>query len=263
MKLIKNPWNELFYDLVRASEMSIKVTSPYVKENAVKNLFAHKKEKVSISLITSFKLMNYYRGASDLSALELILNKKGSVSNFQKLHSKIYIFDDRIAIISSGNLTKGGLVDNYEYGVLLEDESVSEVVGDFSTLLRNDVTGKITFPHISQAKEILMKALKVKSIVLPEIEIEKQNEEIEIFTGGVESIASTLKGWKLEVFNHLLKIPSSNFSLREVNSFLPEFRRKYPKNTQIEAKVRQQLQELRDLGLVEFLGKGRYRKLWY
>jgi len=30
----------------------------------------------------------------------------------------------------------------------------------------------------------------------------------------------------------------------------------------VEAKIRQQLQELRDLGLIEFIDRGVYRKLW-
>jgi type II restriction enzyme len=33
----------------------------------------------------------------------------------------------------------------------------------------------------------------------------------------------------------------------------------HPQNRNIEAKIRQQLQMLRDHGLIEFLGNGRYR----
>jgi type II restriction enzyme len=36
----------------------------------------------------------------------------------------------------------------------------------------------------------------------------------------------------------------------------------YPTNQHITDKIRQQLQFLRDLGLVEFLGDGKYKKLW-
>ena len=34
-----------------------------------------------------------------------------------------------------------------------------------------------------------------------------------------------------------------------------------PQNHNVEAKIRQQLQILRDLGFIEFLGKGQYRKI--
>ena len=41
-----------------------------------------------------------------------------------------------------------------------------------------------------------------------------------------------------------------------------EFSRIYPKNKNIKDKIRQQLQVLRDLSLIEFLGNGIYKKLW-
>ncbi|MGD2080871.1 MAG: hypothetical protein PVJ36_07070 [Nitrospirota bacterium] len=36
----------------------------------------------------------------------------------------------------------------------------------------------------------------------------------------------------------------------------------HPENKFVKAKIRQQLQQLRDLGLIEFLERGVYRKLW-
>jgi type II restriction enzyme len=35
----------------------------------------------------------------------------------------------------------------------------------------------------------------------------------------------------------------------------------HPENRHVRDKLRQQLQVLRDLGLIEFLGRGRYRRL--
>ena len=262
MKLIKNPWNKLFFELAKSSNNSIKITSPFVKENIVSGLFDVKKEDVTVSLITSFKLMNYYMGVSDLSALELIIDKKGIVSNFQKLHSKIYIFDDSTAIISSGNFTNGGLVNNYEYGVLIDDNNVTDIVKDYSDLLNNEITGTISIDEISQARDILSKVPKSRKITLPTIEIQDQKEEVEIFTGGVESIASSLQGWKLAVFNCVLRIPENTFSLNDINKFVPDLKLEFPGNHHIEAKIRQQLQMLRDVGLIEFLGSGMYKKLW-
>ena len=50
------------------------------------------------------------------------------------------------------------------------------------------------------------------------------------------------------------------FDLQEVYAFETELRRRYPGNHNIRPKLRQQLQRLRDAGLVVFLGKGRYRR---
>jgi len=48
------------------------------------------------------------------------------------------------------------------------------------------------------------------------------------------------------------------FTLSELYSYREELARLHPKNRNIEAKIRQQLQLLRDRGVIEFLGKGRY-----
>jgi hypothetical protein len=207
--------------------------------------------------------MNYYTKVSDLNALELILNKKGDIKNFQKLHSKIYIFDNKTAIISSGNLTKGGLITNYEYGILIEEyDFVKKVINDFEKLYESNITGNITIEKINQAKEIISKVPSSKPIELPDIELKKEVELTDIYTGGIDSIKSSLIGWKLEVFNCLLDIPKDYFTLRELDKFIPHLRELFPRNYNIEAKIRQQLQNLRDIGLVQFLGKGKYQKLW-
>jgi HKD family nuclease len=263
MKLIKSPWHGLFCKLVKSSRKSIKITSPFIKEKIVLNLFDSKKPAVKVSLITSFKLMNFYTGASDLNALEVILKKNGVVSNYQKLHSKIYIFDDTTAIISSGNLTVGGLIHNYEYGVLIEDKnSLNEISNDFGDLLKDEATGKISYSEIEKAKDIISKIPKSTPIVLDESEINKKSGEFEIYTGGIETIISSLKGWKLEIFKCLMLLPKPTFSLNDLTQFKTHLQRRFPSNNFIEAKIRQQLQYLRDIGLVEFLGNGKYKKLW-
>ncbi len=263
MQLIKSPWSNLFFEMVRSSSKSIKITSPFVKENVASKIIATKQSKVSVELITSFKLMNYYTGASDLAALEHILEGNGHISNLQKLHSKIYIFDDVRAVITSGNLTNGGLVNNYEYGVLVDDVNLmKQISSDFRLLQSNEMAGVISLQHIADAKAILAKVPKRVSVDLPEFDNVTSVEVSDAYGGGVDSIVSTLKGWKREVFSCIQSLSMPVFSLDDINLFVPHLRAKYPKNNNIEAKIRQQLQYLRDIGLVEFVGKGKYRKLW-
>lgn len=45
-------------------------------------------------------------------------------------------------------------------------------------------------------------------------------------------------------------------------AFEDYLKRRYPKNNYIKDKIRQQLQVLRDQGMIEFLGGGRYKKLY-
>ena len=68
------------------------------------------------------------------------------------------------------------------------------------------------------------------------------------------------RGWTLEVMSCVDRLPEK-FKLSEVYYFSEYLKSRYPENNNIQAKIRQQLQILRDQGLIEFLGNGHYRKL--
>ena len=53
------------------------------------------------------------------------------------------------------------------------------------------------------------------------------------------------------------------FTLEEVYSFEQTLKQKYPNNNFIKDKIRQQLQLLRDKGIIEFVGRGNYKKINY
>ncbi len=67
------------------------------------------------------------------------------------------------------------------------------------------------------------------------------------------------RGWTLDVLNAVRRLGKREFTLGEVYAFRDELAHLHPKNHRIEPKIRQQLQILRDMGFVEFLGRGRYR----
>ena len=69
------------------------------------------------------------------------------------------------------------------------------------------------------------------------------------------------RSWLLDVLFCVNKIPTIDFSLKEMYQFADELQLKHIDNHNIEAKIRQQLQVLRDKGFIEFLGNGQYRKL--
>lgn len=112
--LIKSPWEDIFLDLVEQTEEKLRIASPFIKSKPVEKMISAKSSDVSIEYITSFKLMNFYRKSSDFEALNTILRSNGIIKNYQPLHAKVYIFDQKQAIITSGNLTDGGMNTNYE-----------------------------------------------------------------------------------------------------------------------------------------------------
>lgn len=69
------------------------------------------------------------------------------------------------------------------------------------------------------------------------------------------------RGWIMDVLKCVEKIGSETFSLNQIYSFEQELKSKHPENNFIKDKIRQQLQLLRDKGLIEFTSRGEYRKL--
>ena len=61
----------------------------------------------------------------------------------------------------------------------------------------------------------------------------------------------------------VLKLPKQTFRLEDLYASIQNLRQVHPLNNNIDAKIRQQLQVLRDLNLVEFIDqRGTYRKRW-
>ena len=58
-------------------------------------------------------------------------------------------------------------------------------------------------------------------------------------------------------------IKKEQFTLDELYKFEQKLKSKYPKNNFIKDKIRQQLQILRDKGIIEFVGRGNYKKIKY
>lgn len=69
------------------------------------------------------------------------------------------------------------------------------------------------------------------------------------------------RGWLIELISLIEKLPSKTFSLSDVYAFEPYLRRKFPNNRFVKAKIRQQLQVLRDKHIIKFVGKGAYEKI--
>ena len=68
------------------------------------------------------------------------------------------------------------------------------------------------------------------------------------------------RGWLMDVLACVNKIRDERFTLGEMYAFERELQGRHPGNNNVRAKIRQQLQMLRDRGLLEFEGRGVYVK---
>jgi len=71
------------------------------------------------------------------------------------------------------------------------------------------------------------------------------------------------KGWILDIMLCVDAIPKDVFTLEDIYKFENKLKLKYPSNNFIKDKIRQQLQVLRDKGIIEFVSRGNYKKINY
>lgn len=92
------------------------------------------------------------------------------------------------------------------------------------------------------------------NIIDPEFVCKEYNRVHSLQTSSLEN-----RGWLFDVLKCIDNL-NTTFSLKDLYKFTDLLRIKHPKNNHIEAKIRQQLQFLRDKGLIEFKGNGFYKK---
>lgn len=81
------------------------------------------------------------------------------------------------------------------------------------------------------------------------------NRVYNLQTGSIES-----RGWLMDVLSCVERLDST-FTLKQMYGFVKELSFKHPQNNNVEAKIRQQLQFLRDKGFIEFNARGNYKKI--
>ncbi len=75
----------------------------------------------------------------------------------------------------------------------------------------------------------------------------------------LENLKAETRGWTLDVLNVVRSLNKPEFLLSDVYARAAELSKLHPDNRHVRDKIRQQLQVLRDLGLLAFLGSGFYR----
>jgi hypothetical protein len=76
-----------------------------------------------LAILTNLCVSNILRLSTDPRALRLLVqtHSQASIFHIPGLHAKTYIADETRAIVTSGNLTAGGLYRNLEYGIQITE----------------------------------------------------------------------------------------------------------------------------------------------
>ena len=122
--ILQKNWKESLSKLFKDSKDELIISSPYISEfganfiidNANKNLT----QQGNLKFVTDLSPKNIYQGSTDPNCFKLLF---GHFKNFElfhlpQLHAKVYVSNIQ-AIITSGNITTGGLLRNFEYELLI------------------------------------------------------------------------------------------------------------------------------------------------
>ena len=191
-----------------------------------------------------------------------------SVNDTPVYHPKIYLVkqeENFIISVGSSNLTYGGLKDNVEVNVVIEanmnEEVVSDLYGIYSRLKFQRYGFEPDFEYIDkyeEAYEIVrrrsIEALKERGVgskIKKLKEKEKTLPKPKLTKGG-------LFGWQRLVYERL---PEGIFQTNDMYIYEKEFQQFYPENRHIKDKVRQILQQLRDLRLIKHISENKWHRI--
>jgi len=191
------------------------------------------------------------------------------ISDSPIYHPKIYIArkDDEVNIsIGSSNLTAGGFKKNIEINTIITANVNEEIVSDvYSTYNRLKYSATIFTPdyeYINQYEQAYNIIRRNSKDILKKKEL---TEKIGLLEEKEETLpkprisSEDLFGWQKIVY---AKIPGNSFKSSDLYIYEKEFQLHYPDNKHITAKVRQILQQLRDLGLIRAVSRNRWEKMF-
>jgi hypothetical protein len=129
MELIYENWYDRLLDELRLTTQ-LRIVSPFVKEQIVRELDG-KINWQKLELVTRGSIKDFVSDVSSVEALIFCLEKGAAVYCIKGLHSKVYLFDSRAAIVTSANLTLGGLKHSFECGVLLTETAAIQELASY------------------------------------------------------------------------------------------------------------------------------------
>ncbi len=240
------------------------VASPYVND-AFTRLLSEAPPTVKTTLVTKTDLRDFAIGSSNLETLCNLANQGARVLSLTGLHAKVYVFDRSRALITSANATWSGLRSNWECGVAVSERSaVSKVarlvmagLGADNLPRKHSATAlSLLRPHVEALRSSLPPISQVKVPDSPEA---LQEAPFRLVDDG--EFVGSFAGWTRLTLECVLALPEDHFSLAEMYAACtPVATRRYPGNRHVPEKIRQQLQRLCALGLVERLEDGVYQR---
>jgi phosphatidylserine/phosphatidylglycerophosphate/cardiolipin synthase-like enzyme len=128
-RIIDERWHETFDSMTKQARKKALIITPFLQQATVKSLLGNNPGE--IKAITRFNLDDFLHRVSDIDALDYLLKVGAEIKGIKHLHSKVYIFNSTIAIVTSANLTQAALFRNTECGVESDDRAFVKSTLDY------------------------------------------------------------------------------------------------------------------------------------
>lgn len=263
MRLVFTPTEDWLREGLVACHSQLIVSSPYVT-GILPVLLNELHPETKKLVVTRTDLRDFAMGASDISAVCSLARQGVDVRSLARLHAKVYVIDRRQALVTSANATESGLRRNLECGLAVDDPAVAVSLAE--AVEAGFGAEQAPLPWTALELEALRDAVTVVKENLPRLPpsqvVHPETIRVPISDQSARSqLVDSVSGWTSLVLEGVLSLGHDVFSLDELLPFCsPLATRRYPRNRHVRPKLRQQLQRLRDLGCIEFLGGGVYRR---
>jgi len=135
MQPIASPFSSAFERFLNTIEADCLICSPYITMGPVKRFIKRAEEKgiegsLRAKVVTDMSAGSLVSGSTDLNALLLLAQciRHASVVYLPRVHAKVYVSGLSLAIVTSANLTDGGMFQNLEYGVSTVDPTLVRTI---------------------------------------------------------------------------------------------------------------------------------------
>jgi hypothetical protein len=235
--------------------------SPFVT-GAFTEITSLVKSSAETTLITRVNLKDFALGSSDVEAVCEMARRGTAVNSLPRLHAKVYIIDRRLALVTSANATTSGLRRNLECGVFLDDAALVCTLEDTALAGFGGIEEPVLWT-LEELEELRAPVERVREMLPTQRKLDDLDQVVlKTPPGERKRVLSSFTGWTSLVLEGILNQVGDIYTLDDLFiSCEPLAEKRYPNNRHVRAKLRQQLQRLRDLGLVEFLGHGSYKRL--
>ena len=131
-RLLRGAWRDDLAQVAAAAEQALLIAAPYIKEREAAWLCGQLRPGLAVTTLTNVNVEAISSAALDAAALRRLSEASPSARliALPRLHAKVFVADDKAAIVTSGNLTESALDRNIEYGVLLDERALVRRVRD-------------------------------------------------------------------------------------------------------------------------------------